>query len=321
MSLKDYTSIQPQVVKMLLNSFQKKRLAHAYLFEGEKGTKKKAIAMEFAKLLYCKDLGCNKCLNCQRIEHQNHPNVLIIESENNSIKKEQVIYLQKEYIKTTLEPGPKVYVIEGIENMSINAANSILKFIEEPADDTYTILITNNLHQILPTIISRCQVLNFKPIAKEEIIAYLQKNSIELYIARICSQLTNDVDKALEIANNEEVINIIDLVIIINQAILNKKENLLVLMENSKVDLYKNKQILEYFLDILLIYMRDIQNLHNNDEKITFINELAFIKEHLHLITKEKLIYNIKQVLEAKTAINYNVNTGLLVDHLMLNLM
>lgn len=189
MSLREYMHIQPRVIKMLMNSFHNNRVAHAYLFEGEKGTKKKEIAIEFAKLMYCENRGevCDTCLNCIRINNQNHPNVILIEAENGTIKKEQVLLLQKEYSKTTLEPGPKIYIVENIENMSINAANSLLKFIEEPREDTYTILTTDNFHQILPTIISRCQIINFQPVAKEIIINHLVENNVDKYIATICA--------------------------------------------------------------------------------------------------------------------------------------
>ncbi len=322
MPLKDYSTVQPKVMKLLTNSYNKGRLAHAYLFEGEKGTKKKEIALEFAKMLYCenKDNSCDICINCLRIEHNNHPNVLLIEPDNNTIKKEQILYLQQEYSKTNLEPGPKIYIIEDIDKMSNNAANSILKFIEEPHDNTYTILITDNLHQILPTIISRCQVINFQPIPKQEIIQYLIENQVDSYIASICANLTNDLEDALTIAN-ENITTVIDLVTSIGHSILTGDENLVVICENSQMDLSKDKKLLVYFIDILLMYMRDIKKVDNNNENVIFIHELPFIKSHIQLISSEKIIYNINEILKAKISLEYNANTILLIDHLLINLM
>ncbi|QVK18088.1 DNA polymerase III subunit delta' [Mycoplasmatota bacterium] len=323
MSLEACINIQPKVIKMLMNSYKKNRLSHAYLFEGEKGTKKKEIALEFAKLLYCEETGnvCDRCINCLRIEHNNHPNVLIIEPENNTIKKEQVLYLQQEYSKTNLEPGPKIYIIVNIDKMSNNAANSILKFIEEPQEETYTILITDNIHQILPTIISRCQVINFQPIPKKEIINYLIQHKIDPYIASICAHLTNDLEEALIIASDDNINHVIDLVKTIGQAILTKKENLIVIAENSQIDLSKNKKSLEYFLDILLMYMRDIKNVDNDNDNVIFIHELDFMKNHINRLTSDKIIYNINEILKSKISLEYNANTVLLIDHLLINLM
>jgi len=322
MSFKEYIKDQPKVVKMLMNSYHKNRLSHAYLFEGEKGTKKKEIALEFAKLLYCEtDNACGNCINCLRIEHNNHPNVLLIEPDNNTIKKEQILYLQQEYSKTNLEPGPKVYIIEHIDKMSNNAANSILKFIEEPQSDTYTILITDNIHQILKTIVSRCQVLNFQPIPKLEIVNALIENQIDPYIASICAHLTNDLDQAIKIGTDERIKDVIDIVKKISEGILNKNKDLILIAEDFEIDLHKDRWVLEYFLDILLMYMRDIKNVDNNNENVVFIQELPFIKSQIHLLTSEKIIYNINEILKAKINLEYNANTVLLIDHLLINLM
>ncbi len=323
MLINDFKSTQLKVIKILMNSYNKGRLAHAYLFEGEKGTKKKEIAFYLAKLLYCEDSDkpCGKCNNCLRIEHHNHPNVLLIEPEQNTIKKEQIIYLQQEYAKTTLEPGPKVYIIKDIDKMSINAANSILKFIEEPLPDTYTILITDNLQQILSTIISRCQVINFQPLPKNEIVEFLKQNEINNSVAKIVAQLTNDLDIALEIASDELISDIIDLVILITHEILQKREDILIICENSQVNLYNNRKKLEYFLDILLILMGDLKSVDNNNDNIVFDQELIFIKENIHKIKSEKIMFNIDEILKTKINIGYNANTVLLLDHLLINLM
>jgi len=322
MSLQDYMDIQPKVIKMLLNSYQKNRLAHAYLFEGEKGTKKKEIALEFAKLLYCENQGdvCDHCLNCQRIMHQNHPNVLLIEPDENTLRKEQVLFLQQEYSKTNLEPGPKVYIINEIEKMSTQAANSILKFIEEPMPDTYTILITDNIHQILPTIISRCQVINFQPIPKTDIINYLRKHEVKPLVASICAHLTNDIDVALNIAREEKLNDIIKFVQELGKSYLTKDKNLLLILENNKIDLYKDKKVVEYFLDIFLMYIQDLEKLKIGNQDIIFKNDLALMLQQIHNISTENLIHNLKAILQAKISLNYNANLMLLIDNLFLNL-
>jgi DNA polymerase III subunit delta' len=322
MSLDTYSHLQPKVIKMLLNSFHKNRLAHAYLFEGQKGTKKKDIAIEFAKLLYCENehKPCDQCINCMRIEHMNHPNVLLIEPDGNTIKKDQILYLQKEYTKTTLEEGPKVYIINDVDKMSDNAANSLLKFIEEPAKDTYTLLITENLHKIINTIISRCQVINFQPIPKEEIIQYLISNGITQNTAAICSQLTNDLDAAYEIATNPDIENIIDLVISVMRSLITKKEDPIVIFENTQVDIYNSKGILQYFLDISLLYAQDIQRVKIGNEDITFMNDLPFLKQQIKDISIAKIAYDIELFLKAKIHYEYNANTMLLIDSLFINL-
>lgn len=322
MSFNNYIKSQPKAIKMLVNSYYKNRLAHAYLFEGEKGTKKKEIAIEFVKMLFCEsdDKPCDMCINCLRIEHGNHPNVLVLESDNNSIKKEQVLYLQKEYSKTALEPGPKVYIIVDIDKMSINASNSILKFIEEPQPNTYIILTTENIYQILPTIISRTQVIKFQPVPKTEIVDSLIEKNVDLNIALICSHLTNDVDKAYEIATDNNIVEVIELVKKIRQAIIKKEEDPIVICDVSPIDIYKDKKILAYFLDILLIYEQDIQHLLNNNDGIVFKSEEMFLKKHVNLINMDKIVKNINNILKAKINLDYNANTVLLIDSLLISI-
>ena len=127
-------SSQPKVVKLIENSIKMDRLSHAYLFEGERGTRKFETAIYFAQLLLCTgdEKPCEVCHNCRRIKHQTHPNVYIVEPIKGSIRKKQIVDLQIEFSKTSIEPGPKVYIIKDIETINVGAANSLLKFLEEP---------------------------------------------------------------------------------------------------------------------------------------------------------------------------------------------
>ncbi|MFK5883368.1 MAG: hypothetical protein QM489_03400, partial [Candidatus Izemoplasma sp.] len=98
---------QPNVIRLLHNSLTKDRLSHAYLFEGERGTKKFETALYFAQMLLCKadEKPCGVCHSCKRINHFTHPNVYIVEAEKNQIKKKQILALQAEFSKTSLEKG------------------------------------------------------------------------------------------------------------------------------------------------------------------------------------------------------------------------
>jgi DNA polymerase III subunit delta' len=322
MSLFEQYPMQPKVTKMLLNSYEKNRLAHAYLFEGEKGTPKLNLAIDFAKLLYCEsDLKpCNQCISCMRIEHRNHPNIILIEPDGNTLKKEQVLYLQKEYAKTNLEIGPKIYIIDQIDKMSVNASNSILKFIEEPMEDTYTILITDQVHQILPTIISRCQVLSFQPIDTKQLKEQLIEKGINREIASIGAALTNDLTHAIEICQDEAIQGVITLVNQIGSAMLKRDKNLILICEKSSVDLYNNKKLIYYFLDILLLMLRDFNKVKMGNDNVILTAQHDLMKQYINVMDSEQNAQDIKTVLRAKTRLNQNANTMLLLDHLLIKL-
>ncbi|OOR31911.1 DNA polymerase III subunit delta', partial [Bacillus cereus] len=106
--------VQPEVMTMLKNSITKGRVAHAYLFEGEKGTGKKEASYAFAKSLLCERpikayQPCEVCSNCKRIASGNHPDVHFVEPEGLSIKKQQIRLLQEEFSKKSVESNRKIY--------------------------------------------------------------------------------------------------------------------------------------------------------------------------------------------------------------------
>ena len=164
--------LQPTVLKMIKNSILKKRVAHAYLLEGMRGTGKRETGMLIAKSLLCVAPAagyqpCEQCINCKRINSGNHPDVHMIEPDGLSIKKQQIKELQEEFSKKAVESSRKIYIIVHADKMSVSASNSLLKFLEEPSPQTVALLLTEQLQQILPTILSRCQVLSFQPLLPE----------------------------------------------------------------------------------------------------------------------------------------------------------
>ena len=131
------------------------------MFDGERGTGKEAIALFFAKLLLCESpensVPCETCHSCRRVTSSNHPNVTIIRPDGQDIKKEQMSNLIYKMTKKGYEAGRKIYIISRADRMNIAAANTLLKFLEEPEGDVTAILLTDSYQSILPTIQSRCQ--------------------------------------------------------------------------------------------------------------------------------------------------------------------
>ncbi len=161
------------------------RLSHAYIFAGQKGLGKKNIVDKFIKVLYCRGQGdfrpCEECASCRQISAGSHPDVYRLQRINNAKTEKlyrdltigQIRDLKHILSQTTLLSGWKVAIIENAEDLNINSANSLLKVLEEPSAKTIIILITNDLSQLPKTVISRCQVLNFLPVARQKIRDYL----------------------------------------------------------------------------------------------------------------------------------------------------
>src|SRR4029078_2271075 len=137
---------QKVVIKRLSASYINSRIGHAYLFDGERGTGKEAVALFFAKLLLCDKpenaVPCETCHSCRRVTSSNHPNVTMIRPDGQDIKKEQMSDLIFTMTKKGFEVGRKIYIIAAAERMNVAAANTLLKFLEEPEGEVTAILLT-----------------------------------------------------------------------------------------------------------------------------------------------------------------------------------
>ena len=149
------------VIKSLTNTLKTNKLSHAYLVVGEDSLYCDEFILSFVKAIFCLEnkkkefYSCENCKNCNSINHGNYVDFYKLESET-SIKKEEIQTLKSDLSVKSFY-GKKIYWIRDIEKMTEQAANSLLKFLEEPEDDIIAILSCKNISAVLPTIISRCQ--------------------------------------------------------------------------------------------------------------------------------------------------------------------
>lgn len=163
-------------------------VSHAYLIEVSDYDKDFPLVILFVKLLLCKnaiknvkELNCNKCNVCNLIDSNNYPDFKIIEPDGKEIKKQQIISLQDEFKNKSFLNNRQIYVIKEVEKLNLSAANTILKFLEEPEDGIVAILLTTNKFKVLDTIVSRCQNLSISyNELSEEILSEENFNLIKL---------------------------------------------------------------------------------------------------------------------------------------------
>lgn len=318
--------IQPTVLKMLKNSRVKNRVAHAYLYEGIRGTGKKEIGLLLAKSLFCKQPGdgflpCENCSNCRRINSGNHPDIHLVEPDGQSIKKGQIHALQEEFSKTGVESKKKLYMITHADRMTVNAANSLLKFLEEPHAETVAILMTEQAQKILPTILSRCQIINFKPLSSVKMVEKLVENGIKPVVAPLIAQLTNNLDEALEISNDDWFAQAQKLVLKLYEMLKkNSLETLVILQENWFVH-FKEKEQLDRGLDLLLLVFKDLLYIQlGKPEQVVYVNEKPRLEQHAMQTSGRRLADQMEATLEAKRKLQANMNPQLLMEELVLKL-
>ena len=175
---------QKHIVKTLKNALATNKIAHAYLFCGPRGTGKTTMAKLFAKALNCQEgIGhiCNKCSDCIEITNGSHPDVIEIDAaSNNGVEQVRDLIDRVNYLP--IEGKYKVYIIDEVHMMTTSAFNALLKTIEEPPAHVIFILATTEPHNILPTILSRCQRYDFTKVSdadiEERIVEILERENI-----------------------------------------------------------------------------------------------------------------------------------------------
>jgi DNA polymerase III subunit delta' len=318
--------LQPAVLKMLKNSLLKNRVAHAYLLEGIRGTGKKEIALLITKALFCDSLiegfkPCETCNNCRRINSGNHPDVHKVEPDGLSIKKQQIQDLQGEFSKKGVESSRKVYMISDADKMSVSAANSLLKFLEEPSSQTTAFLLTEQPQQLLPTILSRCQILSFKPLSPHTMIHQMIENGVNPMKAPLLAQLTNSLDEAYELNVDDWFAQAQKIVLKLYEVLKKNPLEAMVTLQGDWFSHFKEKEQMNRGLDLLLLIFKDLLYIQlDKQEQIVFKAESDRLRQYALETSGRRLSDQMSAILEAKRKLAANMNPQLMMEELVLNL-
>ena len=198
---------QPWVREFLRASIASGRVSHAYLFTGPAGSNKTAAAYAFAQAILCKDHGCRTCDDCRRIERRKHPDVHFYTPEGaQGYLIEQIREIVSGVSLAPIRATGKVYILDRVDLLGVSAANAFLKTLEEPVEGVTFILLGRTREAVLPTIVSRCQVVPFRHIPAREAAGILsQKTGVTPEQARIAIEACNgSITRAMTFAKSAE---------------------------------------------------------------------------------------------------------------------
>ena len=202
---------QPDQFDRFVRILEQDQLNHAYLFSGFFGSSE--MAQFLAKSLFCTDkvgvLPCEKCRNCKLIEQEEFPDVTLIKPVNQVIKTERIRELVGQFSQAGIESQQQVFIIEQAEKMHPNAANSLLKVIEEPQSEVYIFFLTSDEEKILPTIRSRTQIFHFKK-QEEKLILFLEQMGLVKKKATLLAQFSQSRAEAEKLANQASFWTLVD---------------------------------------------------------------------------------------------------------------
>ena len=316
---------QKLVIERLKASFRNNRIGHAYIFDGDRGTGKEVIALSYSKLLLCKNtetsVPCEKCSTCQRISSGNHPNVTIIRPDGQNIRKEQMDNLILEMTKKGYEQGRKIYIISRADRMNIAAANTLLKYLEEPEGDVTAILLTDSYQSLLPTIQSRCQRISFLPPSREIMISELMEKGITASMAATVTMITANGDEAFRLAEDDVFAQMRKTVLKLVEASDRHVHEALLFIQSEWSQVFKEREETDRGLDLLLYAYRDIAASKAGLESIrTYPDEKEFFDGLAMKITYSQLSGMMEVVLQAKRQLQSNMNRTLLMEQLVLKM-
>lgn len=185
--------IEAKQINLLLEKLHENKLAHAFLLETNNDLKCYNDVVTFIKMMNCPqsyEENCDKdCNLCNLINNNELPSFIVIEPDGQVIKKEQILNLMRKFSTKPIFSKYNVYIIKQADRFNSSAANTILKFLEEPEDNIIGFFITNNKENVLSTIRSRCQIVNAEYEENGFVIEEEYLEQVKLYLNYI---FTND---------------------------------------------------------------------------------------------------------------------------------
>lgn len=297
--------------KIFENAFKHHKIFHAYLLVGEKGTPLLNIAKFLAASLIdpqSSPFADSNSLVYHRVFEENYVDLRVFDTTKGSIKIDQIRNLETDFSKTGSEKySKKVYIINLVENLSLDATNALLKFLEEPLPDTYAFLTTENDKRILPTILSRVQTIHFSLLPQEDLIQQALSEGVEEEKAEILSFFFNDSELIKENENNSKINKIIELSLT-TISFANSYPELLNYLLNTVFKTIKEKEDYRLFYDVFILLFKEAIKVKYKDRTVLTKYDKILNK----LISLNEIEDKVLTLMDARNEINFNLNLSLL---------
>lgn len=314
------------IVKHFKNSIELGKVSHAYILNGEKSSGKRTLAAVVAKSLQCEEGGpdpCGKCRSCLQAESGNQPDIIWVKHEKpNVISVDEV----REQIVNDVDLKPyssryKIYIVPEAQLMNPQAQNALLKTLEEPPEYAIILLLANGIGKFLPTVLSRCIILNFKPVEPLHVVEYLTtKLDVEQSKARFCADFAQgNLGKAIRLAISPEYNELLeDSVRILRRIQDMDMEDVISAVKN----LGKYKLDVTDYMDIMTMWYRDILmvKISNSPNKLLFKDDYSVLKKQASMMSYEGVEEVIRALNKVKIRLEANVNFDIAMELLLLTI-
>ena len=311
--LKKYQEIPYNIFK---NALENNRFFHAYLLSGPTGTPIFEIAKFLSKCLLNNkhELKEEDNIISKTVENGTYPDLIIIDTKKEQVKIDDIRRIEDKFSQTSINQlGIKIYIINLIENLRPNEANALLKFLEEPLDNTYAILTTENEYSILPTILSRTEIVRFSSVNKNDLIDECIKLGVNKKDAEILTFFQNDASMIKEEIENEDYLEAKKYVENFINLLPNKDKLRFFVLNEINLNL-KSKIQIRLFIDLLIIYLKEANKMKLKENII-----IGESKDKLNVIISNvnSIDDAILKLMNYRYELSYNLNSQLLFLNLI----
>ena len=315
-----------QIKEHMQAAIRDKKPFHAYLFQGEEGVGKEALARTFAAGLQCQsesaDKPCKECVSCRQMESGNQPDVIWVTREKASLGVDEI----REQLCNTMDIKPfsspyKIYLVPEAEKMTEAAQNALLKTIEEPPEYGIVFLMTSNISALLPTIQSRCLTMEFRPLSTAVVESYVKEHcQVPDYQARASAAFAQgNLGKAMRYAKSEDFIERKDHIISLLRHVeqMDLSEMLAVIK-----DLGTRKDEVRDYIDLMVLWYRDVLLFKATKDinQLLFQDEASYISREASHRSYEKIEEILQAFEKAKVRLRANVNFDITMELMLLTL-
>lgn len=313
---------QERVVDALRRSIAANRVAHAYLFEGPNGCGRRTTALALVQALFCAAPvagdACGACPSCRKLAAGHHPDLHLLEPlpDKRDIVIDQVRELQQVLSLRPYEASRKACLIHPAERMTVGAANSLLKTLEEPPGHAVIILLASQSDLLLPTVRSRCQHLRFSPLDDQTVAAVLKAHGMDLELAAKLAPLAEgSLERAQDIDLEEDARRRSALLAILQAATPGRIATIF----DAGEKLAGNREETTALFDLLLSLIRDLLLLCTGSES-GVVNHplLEQLTVEAARFTPASMLEALELALETRHAVQGNVNPKLALDRFLL---
>jgi DNA polymerase III subunit delta' len=333
---------------ILRRMLEKERVPRSLLFAGIEGVGKKQFALELAKSFVCVNKqnaeACDSCAACtradefvfpgaddkkdefERVFFSKHPDIGIVIPYKNGIPVDAVRDLEKEANFRPYEAKARIFIIDEADKLNSaqkNAANALLKTLEEPAPTTYLFLVTARPDSLLPTILSRCQTIRFAPIETRAIQEkILSTGRFSTHDADVVARLAaGSIGRALDFdlekfrARRETMLNVL-------QSLAGKPNHLGLLKLGEEMNDAKNKDDYEFYLEILQTLIHDIWTLKHgaNEKALVNVDLRAQLQKLAEASAGRQLAVWLGEIENLRETLAVNVNRKIATDALFMQM-